>query len=119
MGNFRELKVWKKAKDLAVDIYKMVDHYPSFQKDYRIKNQITAAAVSIASNIAEGEESGSNPQSIRYFNIAKGSCAELITQLIILQEINHIPSNVGKILVNRTEQISRMLFKLIQIRTKE
>ncbi len=85
MGNFRKLQVWRLAKDLAVEIYKISQDSNQLAKDYRLKDQMCAAAVSIASNIAEGDESGTNKQSIRYFYIAKASCAELITQIIISQ----------------------------------
>ena len=55
MGNFEELKVWKKSKDLSVYIYKLTDN-GKLAKDYGLKDQIRRAAVSIPSNIAEGDE---------------------------------------------------------------
>ncbi len=75
-----------------------------------------AAAVSIASNIAKGEESGSNPNSIRYFNIAKGSCAELITQITIANEIGYIKHGEAKTLEDHIEHIAKMLHNLIKAR---
>ena len=75
MGNFRSLEVWKLSKDLAVSIYKLTN-IGKFSKDFGLRDQIRRAAVSISSNISEGDESGSNKHSIRYFNIAKGSSAE-------------------------------------------
>ncbi|HAX93565.1 MAG TPA: four helix bundle protein, partial [Bacteroidales bacterium] len=65
MGNFMELKVWQIAKDLAVKIYKLTQNQ-FFNKDFGFRDQIQRAAVSIPSNIAEGDESGSNRLSIRY-----------------------------------------------------
>jgi four helix bundle protein len=55
MGNFQELKVWQRAKDLAVHIYKLTGTW-TFAKDYGLKDKIRRAAVSVASNIAEGDE---------------------------------------------------------------
>ncbi len=52
MGNFKKLQVWQKAKDIAVEIYKLTDKN-EFRKDYGLKDQIRRAYVSIASNIAE------------------------------------------------------------------
>lgn len=78
MGKFRELKVWQRGKDLAVSIYRITNQ-ESFVKDHGLKDQIRRAAVSIPSNIAEGDELGTNKQAIRYFYTAKGSSAEVLT----------------------------------------
>ncbi|MEZ4956378.1 MAG: four helix bundle protein [Saprospiraceae bacterium] len=90
MGDFKKLRVWQLAKDLAVDIYKLTIESENLSKDFRLKSQMSAAAVSISSNIAEGDELDSNKQSIRHFYFAKGSTAELLTQIIIAAEINYI-----------------------------
>ena len=74
MGKFRELKVWQRGKDLAVSIYRITNQ-TSFVKDYGLKDQIRRAAVSIPSNIAEGDEPGTDKQAKRYFYMAKGSSA--------------------------------------------
>jgi four helix bundle protein len=87
------LKVWQQAKTLAVKIYKITDE-GQFQRDFGFKDQIRRAAVSVPSNIAEGDERGSNKDSIRFFFIAKGSLAELQTQLEIAHEIKYITQNV-------------------------
>ena len=71
MGKFQDLKVWQRAKDLAVYIYKLTNKTP-FSKDFGLRDQIRKAAISIPSNIAEGDELGSNKQAIRHFYIAKG-----------------------------------------------
>ena len=91
MGDFRKLEIWQLAKELAVYVYKITSR-GDFVKDFDLRGQIRKAAVSIPSNIAEGDESGSNRQSIRYFNIAKGSSAEVQTQSIIAFEIGYISS---------------------------
>ena len=81
MGDFRKLNVWQKAKDLAVFIYKLSDK-GSIAKDYGLKDQIRRAAVSIAGNIAEGDELDTNKQANKHFYYAKGSTAELLTLLL-------------------------------------
>jgi four helix bundle protein len=116
MGNFRELLVWQKAKELAVKIYKLVKTQ-SFSKDFGLRDQIQRAAVSIPANIAEGDELGTDKQSIRHFYIAKGSAAELQTLLIIAEEINYIENKVMEDLVNECRIISGMLFKIIKARS--
>jgi len=89
MGKFQELKVWQRSKDLSVYLYKITDH-GTFSKDYGLRDQIRRAAVSISSNIAEGDELDTNRQSIKFFYMAKGSSAEVLTQAIIALEIGYI-----------------------------
>jgi four helix bundle protein len=89
MGKFQDLKVWQRSKDLAVYIYKLTAK-EKFSKDFGLRDQIRKAAVSIPSNIAEGDDLGSNKQAIRHFYIAKGSAAEVLTQAIIALEIGYI-----------------------------
>jgi len=115
MGNFRELHVWKLAKDLAVDIYRLTGE-PQFKKDFGLKDQVQRAAVSISSNIAEGDQLGTDKLSVRYFFIARGSSAELMTQIIIANEIGYIDKNIADSLSDRCDRISSMLTKLIQSR---
>jgi four helix bundle protein len=76
MGKFQDLKVWQRAKDLAVYIYKLTGK-GAFSKDFSLRDQIRRATVSIPSNIAEGDDIGSDKQAIRHFYIAKGSAAEV------------------------------------------
>ena len=118
MGNFQKLRVWQLAKDLAVKIYK-VTKTSKFSKDFGLKDQIQRAAVSISANISEGDELGTNKQSIRHFYIAKGSVAELQTLLIISQEIDYIDKNTLNSLENDCNIISIMLLKLIKARNPE
>jgi four helix bundle protein len=115
MGNFKKLRVWQKAKDLAVRIYKLTEYGP-LGKDYGLRDQIRRAVVSIPSNIAEGDELDTDKQSIRHFYIAKGSTAELMTQLIIAGEIGHLDKDTTDAIVTDCRLISVMLYKLIQAR---
>jgi four helix bundle protein len=113
---FQGLKVWQKAKELAVFIY-AVTNTPSFSKDRNLRDQMRKAAVSIPSNIAEGDELGSDKQAIRFFHIARGSTAELLTQAIIAQEVGIIDkTNCTEIDVKCTE-ILKMLSRLIAARS--
>jgi four helix bundle protein len=64
------LKVWEEGKSLAVEIYKLTKN-GSFDRDFSLKDQILRAAVSIPSNIAEGDERGTNKEAIRFFYMAK------------------------------------------------
>ena len=115
MGNFQNLTVWQRAKDLAVNIYKMTAA-GMFASDYGLRDQIRRASVSIPSNIAEGDENGSNKQAVRFFNIAKGSNAEVLTQAIIASEIGYITKEQFENIQNQCNIIGKMLTKLIQAR---
>jgi four helix bundle protein len=116
MGNFQKLRVWQFAKDLAVNIYQLTQN-PLFKKDFGFKDQIQRAAVSIPSNIAEGDELGTDKLSVRYLYIAKGSSAELITQLLIAYEIGYVDQSTAELLVDECDKISSMLTKLIKARS--
>jgi four helix bundle protein len=116
MGNFRELKVWQKSKDLAVYVYKITKE-GEISKDFGLRDQIRRASVSGPSNIAEGDELGTDKQSIRFFYIAKGSIAELLTQAIIAYEIGYLDKETFKFLEKECQAISGMLTRLIKARS--
>lgn len=115
MGDFQKLKVWQRAKDLAVSLYKITNE-GNFSKDYGLRDQIRRAAVSIASNIAEGDELGTNKQAISFFYYAKGSTAEVLTQTIIAKEIGYIDQEIFLQIIEDCAAISSMLTRLIQAR---
>jgi len=117
MGNFKELKVWQLAKDLAVEIYKLTDQ-GNFKTDFGIRDQMRRSSVSIPSNIAEGDELGTDRQSIRHFFIARGSTAELRTQLLITKEIGYLPINKFDDLEQKCDNIGAMITGLIKYRNK-
>jgi four helix bundle protein len=116
MGNFQKLRVWLLAKNLAVKIYKLTQK-KEFIKDIGFKDQIQRSAVSIPSNISEGDELETDKQSIRHFYIAKGSAAELLTQIIIGHEIGYINKDEADQLSAECRIISVMLTKLIRARS--
>ncbi len=116
MGEFEKLKVWQLATDLAVEVYGLVKKNQEMKRDLRFASQITSAAVSIPSNIAEGDEVNTTKQSINYFYIAKGSAAELVTQLIIAQRIGYVTEEDSKNLIAKTKMVSAALSKIIAAR---
>lgn len=116
MANFKELKVWERAKNLAIYIYHLTEQ-GRIKKDFSLKDQMRRAAVSISSNIAEGEQLGSNQQSVRHFFIARGSSAELLSQSIIANEIEYFTDNDLHYIESECNEINSMLTKLIQVRS--
>jgi four helix bundle protein len=108
--SFEELEVWKEACQLAVDMHADLREC----RDFGLRDQMTRAAVSIASNIAEGAERNSGPDFIRFLHIAKGSAAELRTQI-------HIAHRIGTLNADRhttlTEDLKRISAKLQRLAT--
>jgi four helix bundle protein len=118
MGNYQELKVWQRSKGLAVRLYRLSGE-GAFSKDYGLRDQIRKAVVSIPSNIAEGDELKTDLQAINHFFIAKGSSAELCTQIIIANEIGYLEKAHADHVIEECNAISRMLTRLIQARSKD
>jgi four helix bundle protein len=116
MANFEKLHVWQIAKDLAVKIYRLTQNN-EFARDFGFKDQIQRSAISIPSNISEGDELETDKQSVKHFYIAKGSAAELLTQILIGQEIGYISKEDSVKLVEECKIISIMLLKLIRARS--
>ncbi|HKK04481.1 MAG TPA: four helix bundle protein [Gammaproteobacteria bacterium] len=110
MDAFENLDVWKRSSRLCVDLYQALRRC----RDRGFKDQITRAALSVPSNIAEGCERDSNKEYIRFLRIAKGSCGELRTQLYIGAEIGYLSRTVMKTMVSEARDINRMLHGLIR-----
>lgn len=110
---YKDLIVWQKSKKLAVNIYKFTDYLPLKAK-YSLVDQMRRAAISIPSNIAEGHERASTRDFIRFLSISNGSLAELITQLEITFELYPELKDLILNLLNKCEEVSRMLNRLIR-----
>ncbi|TKG95798.1 four helix bundle protein [Puteibacter caeruleilacunae] len=109
---FEDLKIWQESIRLSIDLYKALEAI----RDYGLRDQIQRASVSIPSNIAEGFDRQSNKEFIRFLRIAKGSCAELRTQLIIAQRIGI--KTIKDEYIEKTKQVSGMIQKIINYRVK-
>lgn len=115
MGDITKLEVWKLSITLTTQIYKITRN-GDLAKDFSFRDQIQRAAVSIPSNIAEGAGSGFDKLGVRYFYNARGSSAELRTQLLIARNIDYISEDVYMSLLTDIESIIKMLNKLINYR---
>ena len=89
MTGYRSLRVWQESKALSVDVYKITTT-EIWERDWGLRDQVRRSAVSVPSNIAEGEARNSQKDSIRFFKISLGSLAELSTQLEIAFEIGYL-----------------------------
>ena len=109
MLNFERLEVWKRGCRLSVEVYRVLANV----HDYGLVDQMTRAAVSIPSNIAEGAERRTDKEYINFLHIAKGSVAELRTQLYIASKLDMIPREKAKELIQEAKEISAMLQAMI------
>lgn len=112
MESFRELLVWQKSMDLAQEIYSIVKFFPN-EEIYSLTSQVRRCVVSIPSNIAEGYGRQSLLEYIRFLRISRGSLNELQTQLELAFRFNYINENNLQNLMDKTNEIGRMLNSLI------
>lgn len=115
--NFMKLDVWMKAKDLAVYVYKVTDT-GKIAKDYSLRDQLRRSSASIASNIAEGDERETDKEAVRFFYIARGSSAELLTQTVIAYEVGYFGNEILEYIKIECITVSKMLYNLIRARSK-
>ena len=112
---FRDLLVWQRAKALAVKVYELSEQ-GRLSKDFVMRDQMRRSAISICSNIAEGNERNSDRDNLRFLYIAKGSAAELITQLEISEAVGLVTRQESALVGDAAEEVARMLGGLIKAR---
>lgn len=103
-----EIEVWKRGCRLAVEIFKLVEE-EKIAKNWGLRDQLTRAALSIPSNIAEGYERDSLAEFKRFILIAKGSCGELRTQLYVVKAAKLVEDMKLNPLIQECIEISSML----------
>jgi four helix bundle protein len=102
--SFEELEVWKRACQLSVRVYELLREC----REFGLRNQMQRAAISIASNVAEGCERGGK-DFLRFLTIARGSAAELRTQCYIARRVGLLTGEQMTQLVAELKEISKML----------
>ena len=113
MRPHKKLRLWGLVIDFIADIYKLTKNFPNDEK-YVLVPQLRRAAISIASNIAEGAGRTGKQEKIHFFVIARGSLSEVDAQLEIAMKLNILNNNVYKNTEMKMEEISRMLQGLIK-----
>ena len=111
--NFRDLDVWRLAMEIVVDIYECTKTFPK-EEIYGLVSQMRRAAVSIASNIAEGFNRYHNKEYRQFLYIALGSCAELETQIEVSVTLGYITQSGRDKISEKLDHESRMLRNLIK-----
>jgi four helix bundle protein len=110
--NFEELTIWQEARKLVKLCYQL-GATSGIKHDFAFRDQLQRAAISIMSNIAEGFERGTNPDFVRFLNIAKGSCGEVRSLLYAAEDIGHLPKGSTQTLRETCASLSRQISALI------
>jgi four helix bundle protein len=111
MHNFRELKVWQKARYLVKDIYLLTKDLPDEEK-FGLISQMRRASVSIPSNIAEGTGRRTDKEFVRFLDISISSAYELETQLILCLDLDFINEQTFNELEEKVQEIERLVHSL-------
>lgn len=117
MRNFKELKIWQKGFQIAVKSFKLTGMFPKEEK-FGISVQITKAAVSIPSNIAEGSSRSSEKDYNRFLEISLGSSFELETQLLIAEAVGYGDNEFRKEILSDVDEEQKMLMSFMYKRNK-
>lgn len=107
---FEDSIAWQKAKQLCIEVYRVFEN----SKDFGFRDQIQRAAVSVMNNIAEGFERKGNKEFAYFLYVAKGSCGEVRSMLILAKELNKITNEKQKELVTLAVEVSKITSGLIK-----
>ena len=113
MHNLKELKIWNKAIDLAVDVYNATSTFPTDEK-FGLISQSRRSAVSIPSNIAEGAGRNSDKEFSHFLGIANGSSYELQTQLVISNKLALLNDTLLEGLLTQIDELQKMNYSFQQ-----
>jgi four helix bundle protein len=111
--DFRELKVWQKAHELTLAVYRVTTAFPR-QELYGLTSQIRRASASIGANISEGCGRKGDAEFCRFCSIAMGSASELEYHLLLGKDLGHIELKDYQELSQRTIEVKKMLTALVQ-----
>ena len=111
--SFQDLEIWKRSMKLVEEIYNLTRAFPK-DEIYGLTSQLRRSAVSIPSNMAEGFARFHNKEYRQFLYVSLGSCAELTTQLVIASRLQYAPEKIIDVMIDETEQISKMTMALIK-----
>lgn len=112
-GTYRDLEAWQSARRLVFEIYRSTTDFPR-EEMFGLKSQLRRAAVSVASNIAEGKGRFSDRELGQFLSIARGSIFEIETQIVIALDLEFITSSQAENLLQRCGEVGRLLNGLIK-----
>jgi four helix bundle protein len=113
LKNYKELLVWQKRVNLALELYKSTSHFPDRQK-FGLTNQIRRAATSISANIAEGWGRGTSREYVHFLLVAGGSLMELETHSMIARGLGYMSQDQLDETTAKSQEVAKLLNGLIQ-----
>ena len=113
MRDFRELKVWQKAHQVALQVYRQSRTFPADER-FGLTAHLRKSATSVPSNIAEGCGRDTEQELARFLSIAAGSASELEYQLLLAHDLEYLPTVVYAELHEQLAQVKRMLYRFMQ-----
>ena len=108
IDRFEDFIAWQKARKLTAEIYRVISE-GNFARDFGLKDQIRRAAVSSMSNLAEGFERGRPAEFHQFLSVAKGSCAELRTQLYVALDVGYLKLPTFEVLMTQATEVGQIL----------
>jgi len=111
--SFKDLEIWQRAIGLTELIYDVTKSFPK-EEIYGLAAQLRRAAISIPSNIAEGFGRRHNKEYRQFLHVSLGSCAELMTHLVIAEKLKYTDKNTVEKLTAEANEISKMTMALIK-----
>ena len=111
--SYKDLIVWQKAMELVKEVYLVTKQFPK-EEIYGLTNQLRRAAVSVPSNIAEGQARQGTAEFRNFLSIARGSLAEVETQLLIAQNLNYLSDSELKAILLIHAEVGKMLNGLLR-----
>ncbi len=113
MKDFRDLKVWEKAHQLTLSVYRATRTFPK-EELYGLTSQIRRASASIPANVAEGCGRGGDAEFARFLQIAMGSASELEYHLLLVHDLNLLEAKEYETLAEKVIEVKRMLTSFLQ-----
>ncbi|TVQ59010.1 MAG: four helix bundle protein [Phycisphaerales bacterium] len=113
VNTYRDLIAWQKAFTLGISVYRLTKSMPDNER-FGLISQLRRSAVSVPSNIAEGYGRGSTNDYVRFLKVARGSLYELETQLLLANELEYVPQDAAKQILDELAETERVLAGLIR-----
>ena len=107
-ASYRDLIAWQKAMRMVTSVYRLTEGFPKHEL-YGLTNQIRRAAVSVPSNIAEGQGRNSRGEFLQFLGTSKGSLLELETQIMIAQDLGYCSEAQAVPILGTTDDVARLI----------
>lgn len=112
--NYKQLKIWQRSFQLAVEVYKLTNKFPNHER-YNLTSQLRRAVTSISSNIAEGASKHTSTDFVRFLNQAYASLKEVENLLLLSKELKYVLMRDFEVLAKEIDELARMIYRFIEV----